>query len=125
MILWLVRGLGNEASISEISKHAYLKSHGVSALIKRMEKNDLLVKDTNKKIKANIFKLTEKGQNAYHASAQIDSIKSVMSSLNKQQRKQLRQFLEILLASVKKEIILSEYQSLPRVRFFPIDEVIE
>jgi DNA-binding MarR family transcriptional regulator len=122
MMLWLIQGLGDKASVTEISRHAYLKSHGISAILKRMEKNSLLVRNTTPANKTSIFRLTEKGLQAYHASAKMESIEKVMMSLTKQHRKQLKSFLETLLNSVKKEIALSEFESLPLIRFYPLDE---
>jgi DNA-binding MarR family transcriptional regulator len=62
----------------------------VSALISRMEKEGLVkkIKDPDYKTSVRVV-LTEKGQQAYHESANRDPVNKIMSSLSEEERRTL------------------------------------
>ena len=93
-VLFTVQAIGHEATPAEISRRLLRRSHGVSALLDRMEKEGLVkrVKDLDRK---NMVRgeITEKGYQAYNDSTRRESIHRITSSLSEEERRQLKSWL--------------------------------
>jgi len=93
-IVQVIEYVGLQATPSEISRWLFRRPHGVSTLLRRMEKEGLvkLVKDLGRK---NLVRaaITEKGYEAYRDSIKRDSIHLIMSALCEEERQQLKLWL--------------------------------
>jgi DNA-binding MarR family transcriptional regulator len=96
-ILAIITAVGGNATLTEIARLNFRKINTVSELLNRMEKGGLVkkVKDLKRRNKIGIV-LTEKGREAYYQASKRESINDIMSSLSKEERRQLRPFLEKL-----------------------------
>jgi len=105
MVLFVIQAIGNKATPAEISRWVFREPHTVSGLLNRMEKEGLVrkVKDLERKNLVRVS-ITEKGQQAYHQSTKIESIRKVISSLSEEERQQLRSSLETLRDKALKEL---------------------
>ena len=105
-VLFIVQTLDNKVTPAEISRLTCREPHTVSVLISRMEKNGLVrkVKDLDRKNLIRIV-LTEKGQQAYDHSSKRETIYSIMSVLSKEERQQLRSYLNRLRDKALKELV--------------------
>ena len=90
IVLFIIQAIGDRATPAEIARWLFRQSHGVSALISRMEKEGLVkkIKDPDYKTSVRVV-LTEKGQQAYHESANRDPVNKIMSSLSEEERRTL------------------------------------
>ena len=107
-----IHTLGEKATPTEISRLMFRTDHSVSELVGRMEKQGLVRKLRNLESKHSVrVELTDKGREAYLQSTNRESIHNIMSSLSKEQRRQLRSFLLILRQAALTE--LRNRQDLP------------
>jgi MarR family transcriptional regulator, organic hydroperoxide resistance regulator len=104
-LLFVVQALGNKATPAALSRHILRQPHTVSALVDRMARRGLVkkVKDLDRKNLVRVM-MTEKGQKAYELSAKRGPIHRIMGTLNAEEKKEFRAFLERLLAKARKEI---------------------
>jgi len=92
--LHIIHVIGDKATPAMISKSMLRQHHSVTALLKRME-NKGLVKRIKSPDRKNtwIIRLTEKGQEAYNQSNIGDSLYELMSVLQEDEKRQLREYL--------------------------------
>jgi DNA-binding MarR family transcriptional regulator len=96
-VLFTLQAIGNEATPAEISRRLVREPHSVSGLLSRMEKQGLIKKVKNLPRKNMVrVTITEKGQAAYHKSAERASMHEVMAILSENERKELWTLLEKL-----------------------------
>lgn len=96
-VLFIIDTKGNNVTPAEISRWLLRKPNTVSGLLNRMAKKGLVQKtrDLDKKNLVRVS-LTEKGQELFHKSTNIKSIREVFSSLSEKERQQLYSYLEIV-----------------------------
>jgi len=95
--LFAIQALGNKATPAEVSRWLCREPHTVSSLLSRME-GEGLVRKTKDLDRANLVRitLTEKGKEVYAQSLKRESIHEIMSSLSKEDCRQLSSCLEKL-----------------------------
>ncbi|MFC1912403.1 MarR family winged helix-turn-helix transcriptional regulator [Chloroflexota bacterium] len=96
-ILYYAGRLGKKATPAEISRRLSKVSHGISALITRMETQGLVkkVKDLDKKNLVRV-ELTEKGRQIHQDAVKRETIRRIMSSLSVEDSKKLTSCLKKL-----------------------------
>ena len=96
-VLFVINALGDRATPAEISRWLFLKSHSVSAILNRMEKQGLVkrAKDLPKKNLVRVA-LTEEGRELYGNCTKRESMHKIMASLDSKLRQQLMVCLEKL-----------------------------
>lgn len=96
-VLFIVQALGKVATPTQVSRRLFRETHSVSGIINRMEKAGLVrrVKDLGRKNLVRIV-ITETGQQALRQATKREAIHSIMSSLSRKERQQLRSCLEKL-----------------------------
>jgi MarR family transcriptional regulator, organic hydroperoxide resistance regulator len=104
-LLFVVQALGNKATPAAISRHIIRQPHTVSALVDRMARRGLVkkVKDLDRKNLVRVV-MTEKGKKTYELSTKRGPIHRIMNTLNEDEKKAFRDFLEKLLIKARKEI---------------------
>jgi DNA-binding MarR family transcriptional regulator len=104
-LLFVVQALGNKATPAALSRFILRQPHTVSALVDRMARRGLVkkVKDLDRKNLVRVV-MTEKGQKTYELSTKRGPIHRIMSTLNPEERKQFKDYLERILAKARKEI---------------------
>jgi len=110
LTMWALEG---QATPAVLSRQLFLEPHSASELIMRMEKKGLVTKNKDK-VRGNIVRLsiTEKGRQLCTQTVQVDFIRSIMSSLTKEQREQLSSLLSILFSQALKELGIVDEQPL-------------
>jgi DNA-binding MarR family transcriptional regulator len=104
-VLFIVKALGDKATISEISRWLLRKPHTVSEIISRMEKKGLLEKNRTPKRKSIIkVELTPKGLEIYRKSKKRRSFRNILSSLSLDERQQMLAYLKRLKESAVNEL---------------------
>ena len=107
-ILFVVRGLKEDATPATISRETFLKSHTISAIVSRMEDKGLLKKTNDLKHKNQVrVSITKKGEEAYQLSSKRGPIHRVMNALSQTERKQLGPLLEKILFAASEELGLN------------------
>jgi len=98
-VLYAVQQIGKEATPAEIARWILRKSHTVSGLLDRMEKDGLITRKKNLP-KKNLVRvtMTEKGKKTLKNSMKRESTKKIFAALSKEDRKQLYTQLEKLRA---------------------------
>jgi DNA-binding MarR family transcriptional regulator len=96
-VLYYIQAIGAKATPAEISRGLFRESHSISEILGRMEKQGLLrrVKDLSRKNMVRV-ELTEKGREACNQSEKRASLDKIFSTLSKEERQQLRSYLERL-----------------------------
>ena len=96
-VLLTVHEANNKVTPAEISRWIIRKPNTISDLLGRMEKKGL-VRKTKDLDRENLVRvsLTKKGKGLYEKSTKIKPIREVLSSLSKEDRKQLWSYLETL-----------------------------
>ena len=113
-VLFTIQAVGDKTTPAEISRRLFREPHSVSGLVSRMEKAGLVKKDKDLDRK-NLIRvtMTDKGKEAYTQSTKKDSIRRIMSSLSKEERKLLKSYLKTL-----QKKALSELGMNRRLRFY-------
>lgn len=99
-VLFIVQQIGNEATPAEIARWILRKSHTVSGLLDRMEKDGLIIRKKNLP-KKNLVRvtLTDKGKRTLRNSMKRESIRRIFAAVpKKEDRQQLYTQLEKLRA---------------------------
>jgi|WetSurMetagenome_2_1015567.scaffolds.fasta_scaffold145290_1 DNA-binding MarR family transcriptional regulator len=93
-ILFIIQAIGHEATAAEISRWIFRRPHGVSMLLNRMQKKELIkrVKSPQRKNVSRII-ITTKGQKALDESAKGACIHRVMSTLDPEEQALLKSYL--------------------------------
>ena len=104
-ILFIVKAIKEPATPAEISRWLFREPHTVSGLLDRMEKQGLVrkVKDLERKNLIRVV-VTEKGEEAYQRSRELDGICKILSSLSPEQHDNLRLYLETLRNKALREL---------------------
>jgi DNA-binding MarR family transcriptional regulator len=94
-VLYIVKQIGNEATPAEIARWILRRSHTVSGLLERMEKDGLITKKKNL-IKKNLVRvtITEKGGKALRQSMKRETVKRTFAAIPLKNRAQLYSQLE-------------------------------
>jgi DNA-binding MarR family transcriptional regulator len=94
-VLDIVQKIGKEATPAEISRWLVRRSHTVSGLLDRMEKDGLISKSKNLP-KRNLVRvtITEKGKKALRQSQKRDTEKKIFGSISQKDKTQLFTLLE-------------------------------
>jgi MarR family transcriptional regulator, organic hydroperoxide resistance regulator len=116
-LLFVVQALGNKATPAALARHIIRQPHTVSALVDRMARRGLVkkVKDLDRKNLVRVV-MTEKGKKTYELSTKRGPIHRIMATLNEDEKKEFREFLERLLTKARKEIGLDR-EELPSSEF--------
>jgi DNA-binding MarR family transcriptional regulator len=104
-----VWALDGQATPAILARRLFLEPHSVSELIKRME-NKGLVKKTRDSKRGNVVRIsiTDTGRDVCTRAMGQDLIHKIVSSLNDEQREQLRSYLTTLYTETLKELDLAE-----------------
>lgn len=96
-VLFIVKNIGSEATPAEIARWILRKSHTVSGLLDRMEKDGLITKAKNLP-KKNLVRvtITPKGQKALHQATKREYIRRIFAVIPEKERQQLYDQLEKL-----------------------------
>jgi DNA-binding MarR family transcriptional regulator len=105
-VLYIVNAIGSEATPAEISRWILRRSHSVSGLLERMEK-DGLIKKAKDLPRRNLVRvtLTDKGKQILKETTKRESIHNVMSVLSASEQEQLYSMLQRLRDRALKETI--------------------
>jgi MarR family transcriptional regulator, organic hydroperoxide resistance regulator len=104
-ILRIIHTLGPNTTPTEISKYVYRVKSSVSDILTRMEKQGLITKTKeSSKTKHVIVRLTKKGEKTLELTEQRTRIDKILSSLNDEQKHQLKSCLQILFDNVIDEL---------------------
>ena len=112
-ILFLVDAMGKDVTPAKISRMLLREPHSISGILMRMEKGGLLKRTKNMERK-NLIRvtLTAKGEQALKQSLKKEGVKHVLSKLNEEQRRQLKNILQITKEAGLKELNMGP-KSLP------------
>lgn len=93
-VLFVIQAIGNEVTVTKISRWLLREHHSVSALLGRMEKEGLIskTKDLHTKRPPRVV-LTEKGRQAYYHSAERASLHKAMGVLSEEEHQRLSSLL--------------------------------
>jgi DNA-binding MarR family transcriptional regulator len=113
-LLFVVQALGNKATPAALSRYILRQPHTVSALVDRMAKRGLVkkVKDLDRKNLVRVV-MTDKGQKTYELSTKRGPIHRIMNSLNQDERKAFKSYLERILTKARQEIGMDREQLPP------------
>ena len=115
-VLWNIQNNGGHATPVEIARQLFRELHSVTEMLKRMEKEDLIVRyKCTGRSKVEV-KLTPKGLDVFAQSLYDETDKRIFSVLTKKQRERLALYLWKLRNKVLKELGIPEWQSK-----FPLD----
>jgi DNA-binding MarR family transcriptional regulator len=111
VIIW---GFKGQITPTILSHYLSLERHSVSELISRMEAKGFVRKQRDKNDKKSVkITITEKGKDLCTRAMDIDFIRSIMSTLSKEQRDQLQESLQILLEKARKDLGINNVTPLP------------
>ena len=104
-VLFVVKNAEGPVTPAEISRWLFREPHTVSGLLNRMEKQGLVrrVKDLERKNLIRVV-ITEKGEEAYHRSRDLKSIRNILSCLSLKERDNLRAYLKTLRSKALEEL---------------------
>ena len=107
-ILFLVDAMGEDVTPAKISRMLLREPHSISGILMRMGKQGLIKRAKNMERK-NLIRvtLTTKGEKLLKQAMQKEGIKHVLSRLTEEQRRQLKQALDVLKEAGMKELKLS------------------
>jgi len=113
-VLFFVQAIDGPVTPAQLSRLLFRQSQSVSGLLTRMEKQGLVkrVKDLDRRNQVRIV-MTEKGRQAYNQSTQRNSIQRIMSSRSKEERRQLKSYLQTLKDKALKELAIVRQRPLP------------
>ncbi len=96
-VLFIVKNVGSEATPAEIARWIMRKSHTVSGLLDRMEKDGLITKAKNLP-KRNLVRvtITPKGQKALRQAMKREYIRRIFATIPERDRQQLYDQMEKL-----------------------------
>ena len=90
----IIKTIGDKATPAEISRRIMREHHSVTALLKRMEKRDLITRTKNPARKNTwMIRLTEKGENAFRESLKMEIIHEALSVLSEEEQRQFESYL--------------------------------
>ena len=107
-VLFIIQAIGSEATPAEIARWMLRRPNTISDLLDRMEQAGLIrrTRDLERKNMIRVT-ITEKGLQSYNDSMRLESIHRIMSCLSKEERQQLRSYLERLRSEALKPPAMS------------------
>ena len=118
-VLLIIQAIEDRATPVEISRLILREPHSVSAMVDRMEKKGLVVKVKDLKAKNMIrVAITDKGREAYEITTKRGPIRSIMSALDEDERRQFSQYLEKIMEKASEELGLGR-DDLPSSDYMP------
>ena len=109
-VLWNIQNNGGHATPVEISRQLFRELHSVTEMLKRMEKEDLIVRYKCTGRSKFEVKLTPKGLDVFTQSLYDETDKRIFSVLTKKQRERLAVYLWKLRNKVLKGLGVPEWQ---------------
>ncbi len=113
-MLLMIDAMGNAATPGQLSRFAYQQRNSVSDIIKRMEKQGLVIKrkrsDANGRI---LVKMTKKGEKVLQLSKNRFHLHRIMSALDEGKRRQLESLLILLRDRAIEELSVYAKTDLP------------
>ena len=114
-VLFLVDAMGQNIIPANISRMILRETHTITALLVRMETNGLIKRAKDKERRSCIrITLTIKGEDALKEAMKLAGTKHVLSSLTREQRRNLKQTLSVL-----KEAGMKDLQRKPKALPWP------
>jgi len=110
-VLFVMQAIGSEAMPAEIARWLLRSPNTVSDLLDRMERAGLVARtrDPDRKNVTRVT-ITDKGRQTYSDSMKLESVHRIMSCLSKDERQQLRSYLERLRTEALKPAVVSTRQ---------------
>ena len=104
-VMVIVEAIGDKATPAAITRWTFRKSHTVSEILTRMEKQELLrkVKDMERKNQVRV-ELTAKGREVFSQSLKRESMHRIMSVLSPKEQEQLESSLRKLRKATLREL---------------------
>ena len=105
-VLFIISALGDKATQTQISRWLLREPHSISNILARMEKQGYINKTMNPENKGEMLvRLTDKGNQSYKKTSNIDLIKEIFSCLSEEERLQLSSSLKKLRDSTLRHLI--------------------
>ena len=116
-VLFIIKVIGYRATPAEISRYLLREPHSVVGLLQRMERQGLIERfnDLERKNLVRVA-LTEKGEETYSFTANLESVHRILSCLSKEDRQQLKGYLERLRNKAIEELGESKPPKFPPVQ---------
>ena len=113
-VLFAVKTIEPPATPTKIARWLFRKSHTVSALLNRMQKQDFIIK-TKDLERRNLIRvaLTEKGEKAYEQSKERRAFHDILSCLSPKEREKLQTILAKLRDEAIEELKAQSRPSFP------------
>jgi DNA-binding MarR family transcriptional regulator len=92
-VLWYVQNSGGHATPVEIARNLFRELHSVTELLKRMEKDGLITRESSPSRSRVEARLTEKGLDVLSQSLHNDTDRRIFSALSAEERETLRSCL--------------------------------
>lgn len=108
-VLYMIENNGGRATPVEIARDLFRELHSVTELLKRMEKDDLIVRSKGTGRSKVEVQLTEKGLDVFNQSLHNETDKRVFSVLTPKERERLASTLWKLRRSVLKDLGIPEW----------------
>lgn len=89
--LFVIKSIGSGATPAEVARWMFRQHNTVTALLDRMEKKQLIRKDTNKN--RSTISLTEKGEEAFRQSSKREAMHFMFSVLSQEELQQFKSYL--------------------------------
>jgi DNA-binding MarR family transcriptional regulator len=118
-VLYMIENHGGRATPVEIARDLFRELHSVTELLKRMEKDDLIVRLKGSGRSKVIVELTEKGLDVFNQSLHNDTDERIFSALTAKEREQLASLLWKVRTKVLDDLGIPEWQ----VHFPVFDEL--
>jgi DNA-binding MarR family transcriptional regulator len=109
-VLYMIENHGGRATPVEIARDLFRELHSVTELLKRMEKDDLLVRLKGSGRSKVEVELTEKGLDIFNQSLHNDTDKRIFSALTAKEREQLASSLWKVRTKVLEDLGIPEWQ---------------
>lgn len=110
-VLYMVKALGDEATLGNISRWVFREPPTVSDIISRLEKYGLIKRVKQKRIGPVLIKLTAAGERAFKKSILRESILRIMPQISDEDLEKLRPLLEDIRTHVMEDLGLSTGQT--------------
>lgn len=109
-VLWSIQNNGGHATPVEMARQLFRELHSVTEMLKRMEKEGLIIRCKGTGRSKVEVKLTPKGLDMFNQSFYDETDKRIFSVLTKKQRERLALYLWKLRGNVLKELGIPEWQ---------------
>jgi DNA-binding MarR family transcriptional regulator len=109
-VLFVIQNNGGSAAPVEIARSLFRELHSVTEMIKRMEKDGLLIRSKGSGRSRVEVRLTEKGLDVFNQSLHNETDKRIFSVLNKKERDLLASYLWRVRERVLQDLGIPEWQ---------------